>query len=176
MKPTLAELLTTEEANTIEHYFCPEDIDENSNVLACSWNQLPRLPLWCLKSKNEQELVEYSYRNLVYQYDTSNDSQRAFQKHWITDAFHRKEYTVVFQEDFLPSHRFPCSNEIDNKQRYQKIQYKINNRIFMVIEKTEDSSYTLYLKYNHAPQADIVKMQEEWDSAYAQIAKAIYAR
>jgi len=162
----------TGDTNTIELYFCPEDIEKGAPVFPIAWNYLPKLPTWTLQKRFDQEVVEYSHRDLIYQYDTATDTQKVLQRTWVQDDFDRKEYTVCFQEETLPCHRFPCTTEINDTQKYYKAQYKINNRMYLVVEK-RDPSYIIYLRYQHASQVDIEKMNEDWHSIYHQVRKSI---
>jgi|SRR6056300_1261575 hypothetical protein len=169
----LKELITTEETNLIELYFTPDTIEKDSPIIDLEWTTLPNIPLNLFKNRFDQLLVEYSHKNLTYQYDISNDFQKVFQRNCINDKIYNKEYIQVIQEENLPTHRFPCSIELNSKIKYNKIQYKYNNRIFLTIEVSEDDKYIIYLKYNHVKNIDIEKMNEEFNEIYKKISKSI---
>jgi len=159
--------------NLVEHYFCPTKHQPNENILQCGWTQLPKLPLHYFKNRLDQEIVEYCHRDLIYSYDYSNDAQRVYQKNWLHDCVNDAQYTVSFQEESLPIHRFPCTTEINEKRTLHRVHYKINNRMFFVVEKEEDQ-WVLYLKYQHVSNIDIDKMNEDWNQAIQQLSKMIY--
>jgi hypothetical protein len=166
--------LVTEEVNTVELYFCPEKIPPHANLFTCGWKQLPRLPLRAFKNRMDQSLVEYSYRDMIYQYDTGNDAQKVLQRTWVKDKIYDTNYVLVLQEETLPTHRFPSTMEMNDKKKLHKIQYKINNRIFFHLDKDEQNHFTMYLRYNHAHNVDLDKIQEEWDDIYKQLKKHFY--
>jgi hypothetical protein len=56
-------------------------------------------------------------------------------------------YVAALNEEALLTHRFPCTNEINDMQ-----------------------------KYNHAYNVDFEKMNEEWKEIYNTLAKYIYFR
>lgn len=167
--------LLTESGNTVEVYFCPERLEQQSPILSCGWSYLPRLPTKAFKNRLDQELVEYCHRDITYVYDTSNDAQRVLQRNCLTEKIYDKEYLLVLQEETLPAHRFPCTTEIHAKKTYRKVQYKYNNRIFFQVDKEDNDQYTLYLRYNHAYNVDLEKMNEDWNLIYRQLQKSLYS-
>jgi hypothetical protein len=153
----------TENTNVIEVYFCPDKLNSESSILNCSWEQLPKLPLHMFKTRTDQELVEYAHRNIIYQYDVATDAQKTIQRNWIQDKLINSQYIVSVQEETLPTHRFPCTQELNNKKTLNRITYKWNNRIFLIVEK-ENNQYSYYVRYSHVQQIDIDKMNEEWNN------------
>lgn len=166
--------IITNDTNLIELYFCPDKNIQNSPIINIEWDILPNIPIHLFKNKFEQNITEYSHKELIYQYDMATDFQKVFQKNCITDKIFNREYLQVIQEETLPTHRFPCSTEINSKIKYSKIQYKYTNRIFLTIEVSENNKYILYLKYNHVHNIDIEKMNEEWNEIYNKLVKTIY--
>ena len=134
---SLQSFLTNDQVNVVELYFCPESIEANSYVFQCGWKELPRLPVHLFKNRLDQQLTEYYHRDLIYSYDRSNDAQRTYQRTWIQDDLQGPMYTVAYQEESLPTHRFPCLQEINEKKTFHKIHYKINNRMYFILEKDE---------------------------------------
>jgi len=166
--------LITENVNTIEVYFCPEKLNSSGNIFACGWNQLPRLPTKAFKNRMDQVMVEYSHRDISYLYDMSNDSQKVIQRNCILDTAAEHIYTLALCEETLPAHRFPCTMDINEKKKYHKVSYKYNNRIFFHVEKDETDIYTLFLRYQHAYNVDLEKMNEDWKMVYQQLTRSIY--
>ena len=150
--------------NTIEWYVLPEAIPEQSEPL---W-----IPIAYDKKKfpsirfgNVQTLHEYRYKELLYQYDRSNDGQKTLFRQVFHEALSqsRAVYRMMLQEDILPSHRFPCSKDIVLHQRFFRRTFKINNRLYFVEEESEEEPKTFhyYLKYHHAPNVDLEKIQQD---------------
>lgn len=146
--------------NILEIYFCPEKIDPNASIFTCKWKDLPKLPLHMFKHRNDQELIEYAHRGLVYQYDVATDSQKTIQRSWIHDKIIDKQYIVSLQEETLPVHRFPCTQEINDKTKFHRISYKWTNRIYLIVDMEEDY-YTVYIRYQHVDNIDLEKMNED---------------
>ena len=167
--------LINDQVNVVELYFCPEPIQPNALKFKYGWDELPSIPIHLFKNRLDQEVTEYCQRDLIYSYDRSNDAQRTYQKIWMTDCMDQHLYTVAFQEESHPTHRFPCTTEINEKRNIHKIHYKINNRMFFMIEK-EDDQWTLYMRYNHASNVELDKMNEEWNQMIQKISKSIYRK
>lgn len=150
--------------NTIEWYLTP-----NSNKTDQLWidilyntKQFPSLHF-----RNPQYLHEFRYKELTYVYDRNNDSQRAISRSLQYEHIPEEEhvYVLALQEETLPTHRFPCSNDIENNGSVIRRNLKINNRLFFIeeeYENREDPSqkyYVYYIRYQHASNVDTDKMQ-----------------
>lgn len=164
-----------EGVNLIEVYFSPEDF-KNKEVLDIGWKELPNIPVKSFKNRTDFELIEYAYRDLIYSYDVSNDCQKVIRKVALNEYIANRTYLVASDEETLPTHRFPCTNDLNNKEKFTRIYYKFNNRIFFIVEKDEQNNYTLCLRYNHSYNVDIDKMSEDWKSIYTTIERAIYKK
>lgn len=164
-----------EDTNVVELYFCPESIPQDSSIVCCGWKHLPRIPLKSFRNRLDQELVEYAHKDLLYQYDLSNDGQRVFQRNCLQDKIFGTNYLVSLQEESLPTHRFPSTREINDKKKYKKVQFKVNNRIYLHIEEDVDTdSHNIFLRYQHAHNVDLEKMEEEWQETYKLLMKTLY--
>ena len=153
----------TEQTNTIELYFCPDEIDKQVPFFQCSWKEPPNLPFKQFKARDDQEIVEYAHRGLIYQYDVATDNQKTIQRTWLQDEIHNKHYIVSLQEETLPIHRFPSTQEINNKTHFHRISYKWTNRIQLIMD-IEENEYTVYMKYQHVDNIDLEKMNEDWNA------------
>jgi hypothetical protein len=167
--------LINNNSNKIELYFCSEEISLDGSSFNCSWESLPRIPLNIFKGRIDQKLIEYCHRDLIYSYDISNDSQRVYQNTLINDKVDGKIYIVNFNEEVHPTHRFPCTSEINEKREIYKVIYKINNRMSFIIEQ-ENERWTLYLKYNHSSVVDMESMNKDWNEKLSILLKNIYKR
>jgi len=168
-------LLLKENVNVVEIYFCPEDISLDASSFICSWDVLPKIPTHSFKNRMDQCVMEFCHRDLIYSYDQSNDAQRVYQKNLIDDTIDKKMYIVSFQEESQPTHRFPCTMEIHEKREIHRVYYKVNNRMFFIIEK-ENEKWTMYLRYNHATNVDMESMDNDWTQTIKLLQKAIYTK
>lgn len=166
------DILTIEQytnANTIEWYICPSkklSVKDLWIDIGYPTKQYPSIHF-----RNPQILEEYVYKELLYQYDRSNDSQRAISRTVIKEDMDEKNglYTILLKEEHLPSHRFPCSTNIETLGKIIRKSYKINNRIFFIEDEvqkinSEQSEFVYYIRYNHSPQVDTRKMKEDFDA------------
>jgi hypothetical protein len=164
-------------ANVLEVYFAPEDFSKNNDeVLEIGWKDLPHFPEKVFKNRMDFECYDYVYRDITYSYDTSNDFQKVISKTPINEYISKKTYTIASFEETLPTHRFPCTTDLNNKEKLIKIHFKYNNRIFFIIEKNENNLYVMYLRYNHDYNVDIDKMKEDWDKIYSIIERSLYKK
>lgn len=168
-------LLINNNSNKVELYFCSEEISLDGSSFNCSWESLPRIPLNIFKGRIDQKTIEFCHRDLTYSYDMSNDSQRVYQNILVNDKVDGKLYIASFNEEVHPTHRFPCTSEINEKREIYKIIYKINNRMSFNIEK-ENERWSLYLKYNHSSIVDMDSMNKDWNEKLSILLKNIYKR
>ena len=112
--------------------------------------------------KNTRELTYiYFYKNnLEYIYDTSNDSQLLITRKFVKDEYKTTSkkynlYTIAFNESKLPNHYFPCTNDIDHREEIKVIEFKINNRISILMR---NNNYLI--QYRHNVMVDLDKTQD----------------
>lgn len=164
-----------EGVNLIELYFSPEDF-KSKDILDISWKELPNIPVKFFKNRTDFEIIEYVCGDLVYSYDISNDCQKVARKVPLYENIANRSYLLASDEETLPTHRFPCTDKLNNKEKFTRIIYKFNNRIFFIVEKDEMDNYTLCLRYNHSYNVDIDKMNEDWKSIRSTIERSIYKK
>lgn len=166
--------------NVIEWYILPcveeykyddegDDDEEEERNKDPLWLNLsspkPKFP--SIRFQHPVALEEYRYKELLYIYDRSNDGQRTVYREALSESWNAVGdlYRVVFQEDNLPSHRFPCTGDMVKNDSYVRRSFKINNRLFLIEETlagdTKTPSYRYYIRYNHAANVDLVKMQAD---------------
>ena len=112
--------------------------------------------------KNTREITYiYFYKNnLEYIYDTSNDSQLLITRKFIKDEYKTTNkkynlYSIAFNENKLPNHYFPCTNDIDNREDVKVIEFKINTRLSILIR---NNNYLI--QYRHNVMVDLDKTQD----------------
>lgn len=101
----------------------------------------------------------YHHRNLIYKYELENDGQRVTRQIFMKDKEEKNMHIIGLNIDILPSHKFPCTDEIIHAIDIESQIYRINNRMFIYLEKESDGISYLYIKYNHAENIDLTKMQ-----------------
>ena len=107
------------------------------------------------KLTKETTLVYFNRHNLSYVYDLSNDSQYVFLRKLENIDEKNNLYCLAFNEMKMQTHSFACTNDIDNKIIYKIIEFKINNRVSLIIKNNN-----LYIYYRHSKEVDIDKIQE----------------
>jgi len=150
----------TENTNVIEIYLTnnnnsneiKKDIYINNDYL----NKIKKK----FKLTKETTLVYFNRNNISYIYDLSNDSQYVYLRklenyNIINYNSNYSFYGLAFNEMKMQSHLFPCTNDIDNRIEYKIEEYKINNRISLIIKNNN-----LYIYYKHSKDVDIEKTQE----------------
>ena len=151
----------TPDTTVVECYLCPTE-QRNSLVLNCHWDTPPSTAfLKQMHGRCDYDIAEYNHRHLTYQYDLATDMQKTIQRNFEKDTLQGKYYILSLHEQVLPSHRFPCTNEINPFRKFHRSSFKWNNRIFFNLDK-EENQYTCYIRYNHCPKVDLDKMNEEW--------------
>ena len=146
--------LITDTMNVVEIYL-GNTIKNNIQIKDDYLNKIRRR----FKLTKETTQVYYSRNNLTYVYDLSNDSQyvylRKLENFNKTKINNNYLYTMAFNEMKMQTHSFACTNDIDNKSEFKIEEFKINNRISLIIKNSN-----LFIAYRHSKDVDIEKMQE----------------
>lgn len=158
--------LLHDDVNVIDIYICPRGatVDGDwANIIG--WEKpAPTLPTFGTSKGTPQHFLEYHHRELCYVYDTANDGQRVLQKKVIASSSQRPFVAYAYQEDQLPPHKFPCVSEVTHKQEIERTTYRINNRLFFIVdvEKEGENTWTYYyVRYQHAPNVDTKKLEDD---------------
>ena len=151
--------LITENTNIIEFYLMQKSItsDENKINIYINDDLIKKIKNNFKKTK-QSDVAYYCRNNCNYVYDLSNDSQYVYTRRLedtliINDKI--SYYILVFNEIKLPTHTFACTNDINQKYIINVIEFKINNRITLIIKKNN-----CYINYKHSKDVDIDKIQE----------------
>jgi len=111
------------------------------------------------KLTRETTLVYYNKDNLSYVYDLSNDSQyvylRKLENSQIKTINNYDLYGIALNEMKMQTYLFGCGNDIDNKEEYKIQEFKINNRISLIIKNNN-----LFINYRHSKDVDLEKIEE----------------
>ena len=107
--------------------------------------------------------VTYYKNDMAYVYDLSNDNQIVYTKYRQSDKIINKKhinlYAISYNHSKLPTHVFPCLNNLDNRCEYTLREVKLTNRLSLVI-KEEDNISSIYIEYRHSQQVEIAKIEE----------------
>jgi hypothetical protein len=108
------------------------------------------------KLTRKTTLAYYMRNNMTYVYDLSNDCQFVFiRKLENVDTSNNQIYAISYNEMKLQPYTFPCTNDINKSIEYLYEEYKINNRISIIIKNKN-----LYINYRHSKEVDLDKIQE----------------
>lgn len=111
------------------------------------------------KLTRETTLVYYNKDNLSYVYDLSNDSQYVYLRKLENSQIKTMEkydlYGIALNEMKMQTYLFGCSNNIENKEEMKIQEFRINNRISLIIKNNN-----LYINYRHSKDVDLEKTEE----------------
>jgi hypothetical protein len=105
-------------------------------------------------------MAYYCRNNYNYVYDLSNDSQYVYTRKLentliINETKNLNYYLLFYNEIKLPTHTFACTNELNSKYIAKITEFRINNRITLIIKNNN-----CYIQYKHSRDVDIDKIQE----------------
>lgn len=157
--PKLQDILNTEGTNVVEIFSCPEYFKEviDTYMVDVKWAK----PAEFFNVDNPQEEIQYYHRDLCYVFDVNNDAQKSFRRTLKKEMFYRNLYITAFQEETIPSHRFPSTQDVSAMVKITRYTQKINNRMFWIYEKDETENWTSYIRYQHASNVEMTKMQQD---------------
>jgi histidinol phosphatase-like enzyme len=163
--------LVNDGANIIEIYACPsyfKDVSE-LNIIDIKWAK----PDQSFHLENPQEEIQYHHRDMSYVFDTTNDTQKSYRRMLKRELFYRNLYITAFQEENIPSHCFPSTQDISTTARIVRHTQKINNRMHWIYEKDESENWITYIRYQHVPNIEITKMQKDLEKTIQRMPKPI---
>ena len=164
----------TDEVNIIEFYLC-KDSDKDSNVIDVNINSdFESIIEKKYKKYKEERYKSYHHKDKVYTYELSSDNQYVSSKITMKSEIIKNNTTNAKPNIFIlsskidkfPQYIFPCTNEIDNISTYLIKEFKINNRISLMLRydylngKEEVVSKSFYIEYRHSPNVEIDKINE----------------
>jgi hypothetical protein len=107
--------------------------------------------------------VTFHKNDMTYVYDLSNDNQIVYTKYRQhgknINKKHINLYAISYNYCKLPTHIFPCLNDLDNRCEYTLHEVKLTNRLSLII-KEEDNISSIYMEYRHSHQVEIAKIEE----------------
>jgi hypothetical protein len=157
-----------EDINLIEIYFINRDIRGlQENIMDVSVkNSLETFIDNYYKKSRVEKYKSYTHKERIYTYELSNDNQYVsskIKKHMdIIDNI----LVICSKNNKQPNYTFPCTNEIDSISEYIIKEYKISNRISLILrcdsggDSGSEEINTLYIEYRHSNNVDIDKINE----------------
>ncbi len=157
-----------EDINLIEIYFINRDIRGlQENIMDVSVkNSLETFIDNYYKKSRVEKYKSYTHKERIYTYELSNDNQfvsSKIKKHMdIIDNI----LVICSKNNKQPNYTFPCTNEIDSISEYIIKEYKISNRISLILrgdsggDSGSEEINTLYIEYRHSNNVDIDKINE----------------
>lgn len=155
----------------VELYVAPERAHRDASTVNVGWKQVPASLQFILKG-SAVALYEYHHRDIVCSYDASNDAQKVIRKIHLAERCEANLFAMSYVEEVLPSHMFPCTRDISKEGKVLRYIYRINNRMCIVLDEEDGWSY-VYVKYQHAPNVDVRKMQEDFDKAIRKLTRPV---
>ena len=162
----------TDNVNIIEVFFCTDASDSAAINVNITKNIEAVIEKKYKKYKDEK-YKSYHYKDKVYTYELSNDNQTVSSKimtksNYISTTPNAPKAPAVFiisyKIDKFPQYIFPCSNDIDNISTYSIKEFKINNRISLMLRSdysnSKEVAKSFYIEYRHSPNVEIDKINE----------------
>ncbi len=147
--------LISQDTNIIEIYFLngkPEDSNKMNILIS---DDIIEKIKQKFKITKETTLIYFNRNNLSYVYDLSNDSQFVYLRKLEDMKIQGNLCYLSFNEMKMQTHSFACTNDIDSRIEYKYLEFKINNRISLIIKNNN-----LYIHYRHSKEADLDKIQD----------------
>ena len=152
----------TDKTNLIEIYLLSKKDINSVNIDISLINKIKSI----FKKTKQYSTVIYSRNNYNYLYDLTNDNQNVYSRIIENDKIiNNKYYLLAFNEIKLPTHLFACTNDIDFKYNNDIIEFKINNRITIIIKNND----CCFITYKHNKDVDIDKIQDNINDIISKI-------
>jgi hypothetical protein len=154
----------TDETNIVELYFVNKIIDDKTIEVNMP-NSISDIINKLYKKTKEEKYKMYFMKDKIYTYELSNDNQYVISKNKKTNSMYKTKkgniYIIGSKIDKYPQHVFPCTNDIDNISEIMVEEYKITNRISLIIKSdVNDNGKTLVIEYKHSNNVELDKIME----------------
>jgi hypothetical protein len=80
---------------------------------------------------------------------------RKLEKSQIKTVHNFELYGLALNEMKMQTYLFGCGNDIDNREEYKIQEFRINNRISLIIKNNN-----LFINYRHSKDVDLEKTEE----------------
>ena len=150
----------------VEIFFCNKQIDSNLIDVIID-NNIEKKIEERYKKCREEKYKSYAMNEKIYTYELSNDNQYVTSKiKRYTKYIENKSnniYIISSKINKLPQYTFPCTNDIDNICEYTIKEYKISNRVSLIVRCDNNGSNcikSLSIEYRHSSNVEIDKINE----------------
>jgi hypothetical protein len=181
MNINLTEFIT-DDVNIIEIFLCNDSKDNDSNdsndrseIDVNITSDFEGVIEKKYKKYKEERYKSYHHKDKVYTYELSSDNQYVSSKITMKSELIKNNnanaksnlFILSSKIDKFPQYIFPCTNDIDNITMYLIKEFKINNRISLMLRYDylngcEDKvvSKSFNIEYRHSPNVEIDKINE----------------
>jgi hypothetical protein len=158
--------------NLIEIYIIntdKADKGKNNNIIDVSISTKSNLESFVdnyYKKSRVEKYKSYTHKERVYTYELSNDNQYVSSKIKKNLDILENILVICSKNDKQPNYTFPCTNEIDSVAEYIIKEYKISNRISLIMRSdivdtaNNKEIKTVYIEYRHSNNVDTDKINE----------------
>jgi hypothetical protein len=168
----------TDDVNIIEIFFCKSGSGSSGNGAEIDvriTSDIESIVEKKYKKYKEEKYKSYHHKDKVYTYELSNDNQYVSSKITTSSIYAKPNIFILSSKiDKFPQYIFPCTNDIDNISTYTIKEFKINNRISLMIRYDYSVANTataanaanaanaksFYIEYRHSPNVEIDKINE----------------
>lgn len=158
--------LVSEKTSIVDIYICPKQVKDD-DMIEVGWDIGKAPPVQNMGPGSPSSIRVYIHRDIMYSYDLSNDAQKVTRQIFEKDAKLNSLYAISYEEEVLPCHRFPCTDEIVHESLLLRTTYRINNRVMLIYDK--DEKEYVYIRYQHASNVDIGKMNQDINNCLRKI-------
>ena len=155
--------LVEDDINIVEFYFIKNKINDNVIDVTMSKDIEYKINRIYKKTKEEKYKIYYM-QDKMYTYELSNDNQYVTSKTKKMDRYYKTKknniYILSSRIDKYPQYIFPCTNEIDNISEITIKEYKISNRVSLIVKSEANDNFTVLIEYKHSPNVELDKITE----------------
>ena len=166
-KVNINNYISNDNVNLIEIYFINSKNENSINVITS--DKIEKIIDNIYKKNRVEKYKSYFHKDRVYTYELSNDNQYVYTKIKKQLDIINDILVIVSKHDKQPNYTFPCTNDIDNICEYTIKEYKISNRLSLIMRYDNENIKTLYIEYKHSQNVDIDKINEQINKIIAKI-------
>ena len=155
--------LVEDDINIVEFYFIKNILSDNVMDVTMSGDIEYNINKIYKKTKEEKYKIYYM-QDKMYTYELSNDNQYVTSKTKKMNKNYKTKknniYILSSRIDKYPQYIFPCTNEIDNISEITIKEYKISNRVSLIVKSEANDNFTVLIEYKHSPNVELDKITE----------------
>jgi septal ring factor EnvC (AmiA/AmiB activator) len=154
----------------VEIFFCNKKTDSSNVANTASTinviidNNIEKKIEERYKKCREEKYKSYAMNEKLYTYELSNDNQNVTSKLKKYAKYIENKsdniYVISSKINKFPQYTFPCTNDIDNICQYTIKEYKISNRVSLILRIDSPEIKSLSIEYRHSAHVEIDKINE----------------